>query len=127
MTTNMEPSESGDSTAARSGRKGRRIVMGQAMQVVDFAASAARTLVSHMPATARATRGGARATASALQVLPDSALGGLAASSIGLGTGFYLAGMPRVATVAAIAPAMILGAAIVLRPNDQVRAVETTA
>jgi hypothetical protein len=34
--------------------------------------------------------------------------------------------MPRLATAAAIAPAMIIGAAIVLRPSSRVGAVETT-
>jgi hypothetical protein len=110
----------------QSRRERIEIVAGRATAAVDAAVSTARTLVSHVPATARAASVGARATASALQILPDTTLGGLAASSVGLGTGFYVAGMPRLATAAAIAPAMIIGAAIVLRPSSRVGAVETT-
>jgi hypothetical protein len=68
----------------------------------------------------RATRAGAHGTTSALQTLPDSTLRGLAASSVGLGAGFYLAGAPRLAIAAGIAPALIMGVAMVLRPGEPV-------
>ncbi len=55
-------------------------------------------------------------TTSTLQVLPDSALRGLAAASAGLGTGFFLAGLPRLVVVAAMVPGLAAGAAIVSRP-----------
>jgi len=55
-------------------------------------------------------------TTSALQILPDSTLRGLAAASAGLGAGFFLAGLPRVVVVAAMVPGMAAGAAIVFRP-----------
>jgi hypothetical protein len=67
----------------------------------------------------RATRVSANATTSALQLLPDSTLQGLAATSIGLGAGLLVAGMPRLVTAAAITPAMIIGAAIAFRPTPQ--------
>jgi hypothetical protein len=67
----------------------------------------------------RATRVRANATTSALQILPDATLQGLAASSIGLGAGFFLARVPRLVTVVAVAQAMIIGAAIILRPSDR--------
>jgi hypothetical protein len=41
----------------------------------------------------------------------------LAASSIGIGAGFYLAGVPRLITATAVTLAMIIGAAIVVRPT----------
>jgi hypothetical protein len=75
-------------------------------------------LLAQLPGTARATRVRANATTSALQLLPDSTLQRLAASSIGLGAGFYLAGLPRLVTVLALTPAMIMGAAIALRPTE---------
>jgi hypothetical protein len=68
----------------------------------------------------RATRVRANATTSALQILPDSTLQGLAASSVGFGAGFSSPRVPRLVTVAAVAPAMIIGAAIILRPGDRV-------
>jgi hypothetical protein len=55
-------------------------------------------------------------TTSALQVLPDSTLRGLAAASAGLGAGFFLAGVPRVVVVGAILPALAAVAAIAARP-----------
>jgi len=94
----------------------------RASEAIDQAASSARTLVSHIPETAQAARARANTTTTALQTLPDSTLRGLAASSVGLGAGFYLAGVPRLATAAAVAPAMIIGAAIILRPGDRVAA-----
>lgn len=66
--------------------------------------------------TARASRSGAADAATRLQVLPDSTLRGLAATSVGLGTGFYLAGRPRLVVAAGIAPAVLAGVAILLRP-----------
>jgi len=64
----------------------------------------------------RAARTGAGGTTGALQTLPDSTLRGVAAASIGVGAGFYLARAPRLAIATGIAPALIMAAAIVLRP-----------
>jgi hypothetical protein len=89
----------------------------RASEVIDQAGSSARSLVAQLPGTAQAARVRANATTAALQTLPDTTLRGLAASSVGLGAGFYLAGVPRLATAAAVAPAMIIGAAIISRPG----------
>jgi hypothetical protein len=64
----------------------------------------------------RAARTGARGTTGALQTLPDSTLMGVAATSIGVGAGFYLARAPRLVIATGIAPALLMAAAIVLRP-----------
>ncbi len=103
----------------RLGRAARR-----SSEAIDRTLSTARAVVSHLPGTMHATRAGANATTRALQVMPDPTLKGLAAGSVGLAAGFYLAGVPRLVTVAGIAPAMIIAAAIVLRPNKQVRSPE---
>jgi hypothetical protein len=58
----------------------------------------------------------AAGTTGALQALPDTTLLGVAAGSLGVSTGFYLARAPRLAVMAGIAPALLLAAAIVLRP-----------
>ena len=68
-------------------------------------------------ATTTATRTGAHDTTSALQTLPDSTLRWLAASSVGLGAGLYLAGKQRLLIAVGIAPAVFMGAAIALRPT----------
>jgi hypothetical protein len=64
----------------------------------------------------RSARTGAIGTTGALQILPDSTLMGVAAGSIGVGAGFYLARAPRLAVIAGVAPALLMLAAVVLRP-----------
>jgi hypothetical protein len=108
-------SETGASTG--SGRKRLGNLVRRASEVVDLGLATAGSLVAQAPGIARATRIGLNATTGALQRLPDSTLQGLAASSIGLSAGLYLAGLPRLVTAAAVTPAMIIGAAIVLRPT----------
>jgi hypothetical protein len=80
----------------------------------------ATMLIVRVPGTVHATQATARGTTSTLQTLPDSTLRWLAASSVGLGAGFYLSGAPRLVTAAGVAPALLLGAAIVLRPSEPV-------
>jgi len=60
---------------------------------------------------------GAQQTTSSLQTMPDPTLRILAAASLGFAAGLYLAGAPRLITLAAIAPAVIVGSAIVSRPG----------
>ena len=122
MTTNPESRPPDSAASAGRGRERLGDAVRRASEAIDQAASSARTLVSHIPETAQAARARANTTTTALQTLPDSTLRGLAASSVGLGAGFYLAGVPRLATAAAVAPAMIIGAAIILRPGDRVAA-----
>lgn len=95
---------------ARSGRRGASAI-GTGQRVATI-------VRGRVPAAARATRAGARGTTTNLQRLPDSTLRWLAASSIGLATGLRVAGAPRLATMAGFAPAVLAGAAIVLRPRD---------
>jgi hypothetical protein len=100
------------------------MVARRAWGAIHLVHATAKAFASQLPGSVHATRVGANATTSALQILPDSTLRGLAASSLGLGAGFYLAGVPRLVTAAAMAPAMIIAAAILLRPGDQFAASE---
>ena len=88
---------------------------------VRFTARSAARIVRRIPGTVHATRAGATGTTSALQTLPDSTLRALAATSVGVGTGFYLVRAPRLVIAAGVAPAVLMGAAIVLRPTRPVR------
>ena len=90
----------------------------RASGAIHLSLTTARSLLARLPGAARATWVRANATTSALQLLPDSTLQGLAAGSVGLGAGLYLAGLPRFVTAAAVTPAMIIGAAIALRPIE---------
>jgi hypothetical protein len=127
MKATTEPRTSGTVTHSRPRRTRLRNLVGRASGAVALALATAGTLVAHLPGTARATRVGANTTTRALQRLPDSTLHGLAASSIGLGAGFYLAGLPRLVTAAAVTPAVLIGAAIVLRPDLPAARAETSA
>ena len=73
---------------------------------------------ARVPEMAHAARVRARGTTTALQTLPDSTLRWLAATSVGLGAGLHVAGAPRLVTAAGLAPAALMGAAIVLRPLE---------
>ena len=65
-----------------------------------------------------ATQAGVHDAASALQGLPDPTLRTLAASSVGLGAGLYLAGAPRLVLVVGAVPAVVMSAVITLRPTE---------
>lgn len=75
-------------------------------------------IIAHIPGTMGATQAGVHDAASALQGLPDPTLRTLAASSVGLGAGLYLAGAPRLVLVAGAVPAVIMSAVIALRPIE---------
>ena len=65
---------------------------------------------------ARVTSGRAAGATASLQVLPDAALIRLAAASVGVGTGFYLARQRRLVVALGMVPALLAGVAILLRP-----------
>ncbi len=71
-----------------------------------------------------AAQTGATGTTHALAGLPDRTLIGVAAGSLGVGAGFYLARAPRLAIAAGILPALLTLAAVALRP---VRAPDASA
>lgn len=104
------------SGSAKAARNGATRVIGRVPEAIRATRHGARNLLRRVPATIDATQAGARATTSALQQLPDSTLQSLAASSAGLGAGLYLAGRRRLAVVAGVIPALIVGVAIAVRP-----------
>ncbi len=126
MNSNPESTPASTPTVPPDGRGRPEIAKERMSQTVDLARATAVSVVSRLPATMHATRARATATTSALQLMPDSTLQGLAAGSVGLGAGFYFAGLPRLIAAAAVAPAMFLGAAIALRPIERVSVVETS-
>ena len=77
-------------------------------------------IARRIPAAAHAARAGAQGTNGALQRLPESTLRWLAAASIGLAAGLQVAGAPRLTRWAGMAPALIVGAALALRPTAPV-------
>lgn len=83
---------------------------------IGIARASAARLIARVPGALRATRAGAHGATTALQTLPDPTLRWIAATSVGLGAGLRLAGAPRLVSAAGAAPALIVGAAIALRP-----------
>lgn len=73
-------------------------------------------LARRLPATFAATRVGAQLTIKALQSPPDPTLRALAATSVGFGAGLDFTRAGRLAAVAGMVPAMIMGTAIAVRP-----------
>ncbi len=87
-------------------------------RVITTVRSGVTTLVERVPGMVRTTQTRASDATTVLQHLPDSTLRWLAAGSLGVAAGFQLAGAPRLVTAAGAAPALIMGAAIALRPTD---------
>jgi hypothetical protein len=67
-----------------------------------------------------ATRAGAGWTVRRVQAMPKSTSQSLAAGSVGLGAGLFIGGAPRLVAATGIAPAVVIGAAILLHPDEQV-------
>ncbi len=105
---------------ARDLRKHLASVVRRVSGALEIARRSATMISVRVPGTLHATRARAHGTTSALQTLPDSTLRWLAAGSVGLGAGFSLARAPRLVIAAGVAPALIMGAAIVLRPIEPV-------
>jgi len=56
--------------------------------------------------------------------MPRSTSHSLAAGSVGLGAGLFLGGVPRLIAATGAAPALVIGAAIFMRPDENGRASE---
>lgn len=92
-------------------------VADEARETVGQARTAVDDALEYLPgAVETAVAGAAKATAT-LQTMQDPTLKLFAAAVVGLAGGVYLAGAPRVLTLAAIAPAVIVGVAILTRPG----------
>jgi hypothetical protein len=113
------------SGSVKVARNGAESLLGRVPATIRATRNGATNLLERVPATMSATQAGVRATTSALQQLPDSTLQSMAASSAGLGAGLYLAGRRRLAIAAGVIPALIVGAAIALRPVEPVAPAES--
>jgi len=71
-----------------------------------------------------ATRAGVGWTTRTVRAMPSSTSRSLAAGSVGLGAGLYIGGAPRLVAATGVAPAVVIGAALFLRPDEEVSASE---
>jgi len=74
---------------------------------------------TRLPGIASAGVEGAAESVRMLQELADPRLELLAAFSLGVGTGLWMAGAPRLVTLAALSPALLVGVAIASRKQSQ--------
>jgi hypothetical protein len=70
---------------------------------------------TRLPGIASAGAGGAAESMRMLQELSDPRLQLLMAFSLGVGAGLWMAGAPRLVTLAALSPALVVGVAIASR------------
>jgi hypothetical protein len=109
-------------TAARSRAAQAKDVVGGAVDrvpdLIDSARAGAEKAAARLPEAADRARAGAEETTTRLQRYPDDTLRLVAAGSLGLAAGLYLAGAPRLFTLAAAAPAALVGAAMATRSSQ---------
>jgi hypothetical protein len=83
------------------------------------ARAAADEVGARLPGIASAGAGGAAESVRALQDLSDPRLKLLIAFSLGVGAGLWMAGAPRLVTLAALSPALVAGVAIASRKQGK--------
>jgi hypothetical protein len=115
----VPPLEPATVSAEHEPRHRRADVVRGVSRSVTTVRSGAVTLADHAPGAMRATQARVSEATSVLQRLPDSTLRWLAAGSLGVAAGFQLAGAPRLVRAAGAAPALLMGAAIALRPTHR--------
>ena len=90
-----------------------------AAAVLAGARAAADEVGTRLPGIASAGAGGAAESVRALQDLSDPRLQLLIAFSLGVGAGLWMAGAPRLVTLAALSPALVAGVAIASRKQGK--------
>lgn len=85
-----------------------------APEVISKLRSGVDEVADRLPDALDAARTGAVATADSLRQMPEPQLRVLAALSVGMGVGLYVAGAPRLVTMAAFAPALLAGITVAL-------------
>jgi hypothetical protein len=83
------------------------------------ARAAADEVGTRLPGIASAGAGGAAESVRMLQDLSDPRLKLLIAFSLGVGAGLWMAGAPRLVTLAALSPALVAGVAIAARKQGK--------
>ena len=83
------------------------------------ARAAADEVGTRLPGVASAGAGGAAESVRMLQDLSDPRLKLLIAFSLGVGAGLWMAGAPRLVTIAALSPALVAGVAIASRKQGK--------
>lgn len=118
------------SEVRQAGSHASRAVIDAAAEIANMAQDGAAAALAtarvtadevgtRLPGIASAGVEGAAESVRMLQELADPRLELLAAFSLGVGTGLWLAGAPRLVTLAALSPALLVGVAIASRKQSQ--------
>lgn len=102
------------SDAADHVRAGAASAADAVPEVMSKIRSGVDGVAERLPDAIEVARTGAVATAESLREMPEPTLRVLAALSIGMGVGLYVAGAPRLVTMAAFAPALLAGLTVAL-------------
>jgi hypothetical protein len=115
LTDSMD--DAADATRSKAGQVKDAVggAVDRVPEVLESAKTGAERAAAGLPDAAERARLGVADTTTRLQTLPDDTLRLLAAASVGLATGFFLSGAPRLVIVAALAPAVLVGGAMATR------------
>jgi len=100
--------------------KSSNILAAQLQSAVRIARTTGPMLGRRSVRAVAATRAGLGWTTRRVQAMPRSTSQSLAAGSVGLGAGLFIGGAPRLVAATGAAPAVVIGAAILLQPEKQV-------
>jgi hypothetical protein len=92
----------------------------QVRQAVDTVAGVASDVTSRLPEAATTTRDALEEANQMMRARSDESLKIVAAASIGLASGLFLGGAPRVLVVAALIPAGLAGTALMERMDGSI-------
>jgi hypothetical protein len=108
--------ESGRGVAGRA-RTETSDALGHVPEVAGEARHRAEQVAEKLPEAFGEMRLGAQSGVTKLQTVPDSGLRLMVAVSLGISAGLLLAGKPRLAALAGLVPAAVIGFAILSRPQ----------
>jgi len=106
-------------TNSTNTEKGSNMLAAQLRSAVRIARTTGPVLRRRSARAVAATRAGLGWTTRRVQAMPSSTSQSLAAGSVGLGAGLLIAGAPRLVAATGVAPAVVIGAAILLRPDEE--------
>jgi len=101
-------------------RKGSNMLAARLRGAVRIARIGGPMLQRRSARALAATRAGFDWTSHTVQAMPSSTSQSLAAGSVGLGAGLLMGGAPRLVAATGVAPAVVIGAVRILRPDNQV-------
>jgi hypothetical protein len=95
-------------TLGQQMRAGTAAAAATTPQAIDILRSSVDDIIEWIPEATSAARVGVMATTESMRGIPDQTLRTVAAVSVGMGIGLYLAGAPRPVTLAAVVPAALV-------------------